>query len=204
MQRRSIAGFIFVVLLLVTSCSERRASVVSSPSPDANSPVVDDFSARVKKYADLRDALAKDLPPLKEKSDAATLNERRKTLAAAVQKARAGSQRGEIFTPAIQSYFSKVLSSEMKGAAGADARDVVKDGNPKFEPGATPPVKPNAPYPEAEPLSSVPATILVRLPALPEEMDYRFVGRDLVLRDAKTGLVVDIFPSATPPLGGKS
>jgi hypothetical protein len=32
------------------------------------------------------------------------------------------------------------------------------------------------------------------LPRLPEELEYRFVGRDLILRDVKANLIVDFIP----------
>jgi hypothetical protein len=38
-------------------------------------------------------------------------------------------------------------------------------------------------YPLGAPLSTVPATLLQRLPPLPEELRFRFVGTTLILRD---------------------
>jgi hypothetical protein len=40
---------------------------------------------------------------------------------------------------------------------------------------------------------------LERLPALPAEVEYRFVDRDLVLLDTETLLVVDVLKHALPP-----
>jgi hypothetical protein len=40
---------------------------------------------------------------------------------------------------------------------------------------------------------------LARLPVLPNELEYRFVDRDLVLLDTETLLVVDILEHALPP-----
>ena len=42
-------------------------------------------------------------------------------------------------------------------------------------------------------------TALQRLPELPNELEYRFVGRDLVLLDMEIDLVVDVLPDALPP-----
>jgi hypothetical protein len=39
---------------------------------------------------------------------------------------------------------------------------------------------------------------MLKLPELPPELSYRFVGRDLVLKDIKAGLVVDVLPNAIP------
>ena len=42
-------------------------------------------------------------------------------------------------------------------------------------------------------------TALERLPELPNELEYRFVDRDLVILDTETYLVVDILEHALPP-----
>jgi hypothetical protein len=41
-------------------------------------------------------------------------------------------------------------------------------------------------------------SLLAELPSLPEELEYRLIGRDLILWDAGTDLVVDILPDALP------
>ena len=46
------------------------------------------------------------------------------------------------------------------------------------------------------PLQSTPPTILLNLPRLPPELEYRIVGRTLVLRDAVANIVVDLIPDA--------
>jgi hypothetical protein len=60
-----------------------------------------------------------------------------------------------------------------------------------------PPVEVNGPFPWAFG-AAVPSVLLDRLPALPEEVQYRFIGRDLVLVDVDANLVVDILPDALP------
>jgi len=47
--------------------------------------------------------------------------------------------------------------------------------------------------------ADVKETALQRLPELPNELEYRFVGRDLVLLDLEIDLVVDVLPNALPP-----
>jgi hypothetical protein len=39
---------------------------------------------------------------------------------------------------------------------------------------------------------------MLMLPELPPGLAYRFVGRDLVLKDIKAELVVDLIPNAIP------
>jgi hypothetical protein len=41
---------------------------------------------------------------------------------------------------------------------------------------------------------------LIDLPRLPSGLEYRIVGRELVLLDSTSNLVVDLLPDALPPL----
>jgi hypothetical protein len=49
-------------------------------------------------------------------------------------------------------------------------------------------------------LATVPPLILKRLPLLPEGLEYRFMGRDLILRDVKANLIVDFVREAVPTI----
>jgi hypothetical protein len=53
-------------------------------------------------------------------------------------------------------------------------------------------------FPEDLPLTTTPPTLMLKLPELPPELVYRFVGHDLILRDIKAELVVDLIPNALP------
>jgi hypothetical protein len=46
----------------------------------------------------------------------------------------------------------------------------------------------------------VPPLILVNLPRLPDGLEYRFMGRDLILRDRDANIIVDFLPGAVPVL----
>ena len=59
----------------------------------------------------------------------------------------------------------------------------------------------NADYPEKAPLATVPPLILRRLPTLPDGLEYRFMRRDLILRDSKANLIVDFVHEAVPTIG---
>ena len=53
----------------------------------------------------------------------------------------------------------------------------------------------------ATPLATVPPLILNRLQPLPDGLEYRFMGRDLILRDSKANLIVDFVHEAVPTIG---
>jgi hypothetical protein len=56
----------------------------------------------------------------------------------------------------------------------------------------------NDSYPANIPLQSTPPTILMNLPRLPPELEYRIDGHALVLRDTAANIVVDLMPDAIP------
>jgi hypothetical protein len=59
-------------------------------------------------------------------------------------------------------------------------------------------LKVNGTYPQGVPLQSTPPTVLLHLPRLPKELEYRIVGHDFALHDTVTNLIVDFIPNAIP------
>jgi hypothetical protein len=57
-------------------------------------------------------------------------------------------------------------------------------------------LKVNARYPDSQPLPTMPPNILASLPRLPEQLEYRIIGRNLILRDVPANLIVDFIPNA--------
>jgi hypothetical protein len=53
-------------------------------------------------------------------------------------------------------------------------------------------------YPDEVPLSTMPPQVLAALPKVPEELEYRFIGRRLILLDVHAHLVVDYIDDALP------
>jgi hypothetical protein len=60
------------------------------------------------------------------------------------------------------------------------------------------PLRINYPYPETKAMSLVPPSLLLNLPQLPKQLEYRFVGRHLVLLDERANLIVDFMLNAVP------
>ena len=54
----------------------------------------------------------------------------------------------------------------------------------------------NMPWPEHISFGFVPSQLLSALPALPAELQYRIIGRSLVLWDHHANLIVDFLPGA--------
>ncbi len=60
------------------------------------------------------------------------------------------------------------------------------------------PLKVNYPYPEQKELTQIPPTLLLKLPTLPKEVKFRFVGRHLLLVDTDNSMIVDYTLNALP------
>jgi hypothetical protein len=158
------------------------------PATNADAALLADFRDRVDKYVELRNKADDSAPPLKKTPEPAEIRAAQNALTERVGAARSGAKHGDIFTPAITAHFRRLLHPELKDKAN---QQLIKDDNPgNF------PFKVNAPYPEKEPLSTVPPTILASLPQLPKDIEYRFVGNHLILRDGRANLIIDYIPNA--------
>ena len=165
---------------------ERKTSTDPAVNPDADAMAA--FKSRVDAYADLNRTLATGDAKLKETDDPARIALAKEELAAKLQAARADAKQGEIFTPQVQPVFKRLLAPELKGPEGRDVKEVLKDDAP---PPSKVSFKVNATYPKGEPLPTVPANLLLTLPELPAPLEYRIVGRHLLLLDTSSDLVVD-------------
>ena len=96
-------------------------------------------------------------------------------------------KQGEIFTPTISVEFRRILVLEMDATTWA----AIMDDNPgEFS------NQINGTYPEGKPLSTVPPNILAALPRLPDDIQYRFLGRHLILLDTRASVILDRIPYA--------
>ena len=166
-----------------------------------DNPALAAFEERLDNYVKLRKELADKLPPLKKKSDPEEIRARDEGLAAALKKARAGAKQGDILSEDVRPIFAQLLKNAFSGPSKQDVKAAVKEGNPKNEkaPGEVEPVVAvNAVYPTNSPLSTVPPAVLLRLPKLPKDIEYRFVGRTLILRDRLSNLIIDYMKGAVP------
>lgn len=194
--------------LRTLSCATLGALVAAGPGTpgSADSPVnerarvLKEFSDRAEKYVELHKKLAAKVPALPEKAAPEQIEAHENALAKAVRAGRPNAKQGEMFFPEVVPVFLELLRSDLAGAQGRDARETIKEGNPRVEKPTAPPgepkpkpvkLAPNAPYPEGAPLSTVPPDLLAKLPKLPEPLEYRFVGGHLILHDAEARLVVD-------------
>jgi hypothetical protein len=177
------------------------------PSTTADAKGLTEYSNAVQAYVALHQRVEAALPPLADRSDPAKVTAYQKAMAEAIRKSGPRPRQGHVFVPNIQPFFKRLLAPELKGPGSAETREKVGEGNPEGAKGLPkdPDVKsrdvslvPYTDYPVDAPVSTVPAPVLLRMPQLPKELEYRFVGKNLVLLDAVANIVVDFIPQAVP------
>ena len=184
------------LVLAALSCPEITAQTITSGKPAVNQDalVIASFEDHVKEYSKLRDKAKSGIPALTPTDSARTINQHQRLLAEAIRAARPEARQGDIFTPEISELFKRLLATTMHGPDATKIRASLHDA----EPVSDVPLRVDEDYPARLPLQSSPPSLLLNLPELPRELDYRIVGRDLVLRDAGADLIVDFIPDAIP------
>lgn len=165
-----------------------------TPQPSAHpddAKLVKEFESRVAKYLDLRKKQAGSSP--KPTASSAKLADTEKQIAANVQALRVNAKQGDIFTQEIADYFRRKIAATLAAPNGTRIRASLQHAEP-----VAMQLQVNQSYPHHVPLQSTPPTLLLNLPKLPKELEYRIVGHDLVLHDIVPNLVVDFVPRAVP------
>ena len=184
------AAFAIVLAVLCPGAASAQASGAPT-TPEFHVRVWGDtfggFTTRVDGYSDLRSQLERGLPAVVVTDDVRQLTRGQRSLARAIRNARTGAVQGEFFTIATSAEVKAALASIMDARVWA----VIMDDNPgafRHDIDGT--------YPEGTPFSTMPGVVLARLPPLPDDLEFRFLGRHLVLYDVRANTIVDRLPDA--------
>jgi len=155
--------------------------------------LVANFDRRVKDYLKQRAQVKKKLTPLSKEATSAQIEAYQQAFVSGLRGVRAGTKPGYIFIPAFTQYVRTIIQTEFPPRDKAEIKQTILEAETKGVP-----LKVNYPYPETKELSEMPATLLLKLPQLPKEVKYRFVGRHLLLVDSDNSLIVDYTLNALP------
>jgi hypothetical protein len=180
---------LILVSSVVMSCATAGTDAQTRTNPDAQ--ILADFQKRIDTYMDLHKRIEKESPPLKETKEPHRIQASQEVMGRKIQEARKSAKQGEIFTPEVRQLFRRLMYPETKGQEGSETKAAIKDDAPKGVP-----IRVNAKYPDAAPLPTVPPNLLAALPRLPEDLEYRFINRDLILRDVHANVIVDYIQNA--------
>jgi hypothetical protein len=154
-----------------------------------------EFNAAVDRYVALHRRVEHRLPPERMFEDVEEMFAARAALRSAILDARPNAAPGNVFTPRVAPVIVELLDRTIADS-GYEPEEVLAAINEERPPGLADPVV-NGEFPWA--IGSAMWPIFLRvLPTLPEELEYRFSDRDLVLIDIHANLVVDILENALP------
>jgi hypothetical protein len=171
-----------------TRAADRPATPANPQQVNADAQLLADFKGRIDKYMELHNKLEKQAPPLKETKDPAQIKASQVVLAQKIAEARKDAKPGEIFTPEIRQLFRRLMYPETKGADGKETKAAMAEEKQELKDVK---IRVNAEYPDNAPLMTVPPNILAALPKLPEDLEYRFVNRHMILLDVHANIIVD-------------
>jgi len=211
-QRFALSGLAACVLLAVACSRNPKAnepSLVPPQTVQMDTETMEKFREEVEEYVELRKKVLDHIKPGAPTSSAEDISARQRSLTQAIVAYRKGKKRGNIFKKDVEAAIRRTLHREFTGPDGPGLMKAVQQGNPKVEGNPNPKdpskdvlqpvtIAVNAIYPDAAPFSTVPASLLLKLPQLPEEVRYRFVGRTLILRDTEANVILDYIPDVVP------
>ena len=187
------AALVATGVVLAAAQAAKTAVQTADAGVNPTAATLAEFQERVKEYMALHDKAAKDLPsPTKEATPEQVVKHQRE-LEARLAPLRKGAKQGNMFNPEMQAFLKKYMAQVFSGTEGARLKSTVMDENPVGIKYAV-----NSRYPDTVPLSTMPAQVLKALPKLPEGLEYRFIGRDLILLDKRAHMVVDYVTNVVP------
>jgi len=190
---------LFIVCALLLSISSAASAEAQTTATSAvkltpqEKQLIASFDRRVKDYLKQRERAKKKLTPLSKEATPEQIEIYQQGFVTALRAMRAGTKPGYIFIPAFTQYVRTIIQTEFPPRDKKDITKTLLEGETKGVP-----LKVNYPYPETKELTEMPATLLLKLPQLPKEVKYRFVGRHLLLVDTDNSLIVDYTHNALP------
>lgn len=201
-------GMVLVGVVLSSGCASMRGTKVAPPQAvDMDPEALHKFQHEVEEYVELHQELLKRVPNVTPHSTPEEIAAHRKKMTDAIRAERNEAKQGEIFKPKVAAAFQELIRKEATGPDGPALLAALRAGNPRVE--GTPTqqnprrevqtqvtVAVNAVYPDAAPASSVPPSLLLKMPPLPDQVKYGFVGRSLILRDTEASVILDFVADA--------
>jgi hypothetical protein len=195
-NRRRTFVMILLATLIPTLIATAQTPSATRPAPtsdvNADAAAQADFQARLNAYLALRSKLADTLKPLSVTPDSGQLAARQESLAAAVRTARKNAKPGDLIPAPVAQLIAKTVAADFKKRRASVKQATLTD---------VPDLKPviNKVYPAPEALPTMPPLVLNNLPRLPDNLQYRYYGRSVVLLDGDLEIIVDFIPGVLPP-----
>jgi hypothetical protein len=205
------ASLLLMAALSLPGCAARQPepSLVPDMDVDMEQRVLREFYEEIAEYVRLRQKVVEKVPRPKPDASADEVGAWEAAMTETIIAYRKDAKQGEIFDRKVEAAFRRVITREIAGPEGPNILKDMRSGNPKVEgvPKASNPrqevkapvvLRVNGRYPQGAPFSSVPPSLLLKLPQLPDQVRYRVVGRALILRDTEANVILDFIPDIIP------
>ena len=169
---------------------------VVGPLSEADAQALATMNDRLKAYLDVHEKLEEGLPKLPKDASPQQIDDHQRLFEGKMRDARKNAKRGEIFTPEAEAVIKRLLEQVFTQEGGRELMEAILDEYPT---GVKLVV--NGRYPDTVPVSTVPPDILQALPKLTEDLEYRFIGRNMILLDSHAHVIADYIPEALPRTG---
>jgi hypothetical protein len=166
---------------------------VVGPLSEADAAALATMNDRLKDYVELHKKVEDELPKLPKEATPDQIDKHQRAFEQRIRAARASAKRGEIFTEQAEPVIRRLLAAVFDGPEGKQLLASILDENP-----AGMKLTVNMRYPDTVPISTMPPEVLQTLPKLSEDLEYRFIGRHLILLDSHSHVVADFIPDAIP------
>ena len=209
LSRRITTPLVFVMAVAGVACTRDAAAPpeattkspetapptkrVVGPLSEADAAALATMNDRLKAYLDQHRKVEETLPTLPKEATPKQIDQNQRAFEHRLREERKGAKPGNIFTPEAQAVIKRLLAAVFDGPDGKQLLASSLDENPVGMKMAV-----NMRYPDEVPISTMPPEVLQTLPKLSEDMEYRFIGRHLILLDAHAHIIADYIENAIP------
>jgi hypothetical protein len=183
----SVVGLAAACAMLAVSIGQAQTRV------NADAAAIADFEKRVSDYAAFARKVDATLTEPSPASEPVAFLDHQRALAKLIQKSRAGARPGDLCPQPMRGVIRRLIASVLRAPGGAQVRRSIFDENP-----GNMVLTVNSEYPDNAPFATVPPQILQGLPKLPDVLEYRFIGKRLLLIDSHARIVADIVERVFP------
>ena len=160
-QARKSVRLLMALLIIAGTLSSQRALSGSQGVPDTRA--FKEFHDRVEAYEKLHKNAEKSLPGLKKTNKQEVIAAHQQALVNKIRELRSNARRGDIFTPGATAAIARAIKAVFAGADAHRVQNTIQAGDPLegFK------VEVNQRYPDGLPFTTVPPTLLQKLPRSP-------------------------------------
>ncbi len=188
-MKMRLTGFGILVLCAIGSAPVAHAQT----RVNADAATIADFTKRVNDYAAFEKKLDATIKEPSSDSRPEEFLDHQRALAKLIQKSRIGAKPGDLCPKPMRAVVRRLIASVFHAAGGVEVKKSILDENP-----GNMVLTINSEYPDNAPFATVPPQILQGLPKLPDVLEYRFIGKRLLLIDSHARVVVDIVEHVFP------